>query len=373
MPAEAPIGAPAERDRASTSPGTTSPTSADSTVPPAAGAPPTTPGSPPSPPPAPNTSTPSASVDTGPPPGSEIDVGVGAWILNGLPDGFIPVLVTDQWGRREVYYQQESDRNDLYDSPIVIVVELEQPPALDQRPGAEAVDVQSFPGYVYEIHGDGEHYGTAISWRDDQSRWVTIQWHEVAPFETIRELAGSAQAIGDDEWALLRRQLDPDVVIISPRDADGTPIALVDAVSSSGVPYRLVGIVPIQYPLSDIDGRPACYRLDIGDDIGPVQCDDHPWWTRVGDDTFVYGTTGPDVTAITVSHMDLTQRLLPDDEPIVIATSSPDIPSPVAFFAAEIPDWCWVHIDTVDGVEDPRLGPIGPNSASEHHAACLAE
>lgn len=150
-----------------------------------------------------------------------------------------------------------------------------------------------------------------------------------------------------------------------------------EAISSSGAPYRLVALIPADFPLTDNDRRPACYRLEIDSEVGSaagaIRCDTHPWWIAAGDDTFIFGGVDVAIDEIKVTHRDVNARPL-TDEPIIARTVAAPVASPIAFYVVELPEWCWVDIGSSDSTPDPRLGPIGPLPMdAERHAACLAE
>ena len=297
--------------------------------------------------------------------------GEGSWVLSDLPDGFEAVLVTDRHGRREIYYQHESNPNDLYDSPLVVVVDFEEPGPVARFPGTETVSIHDIDGILFELHGDGDHYGTAVVWQDDQGRWVLVAWSELVPEADVLELARGAEAIDDEQWSQLQRTLGSEVQIQGVVH-DQVEYVVAQGVSSAGTEYRLFGLIPADYPLDDNDRRPACYRLDLGEDTGAEHCDDHPWWHRTGDDTFVFGPVDGAIAEIIVTHIDTHERPV-SDTPVAAETYAASVPSPVAFYVVEVNDWCWVHITATDGTPDNRLGPIGPLPSNPHHGFCLAE
>ncbi len=315
--------------------------------------------------------TPTSSVGAQPASGESVKQAGGAWELSEPPEGFVPVMVTDRNDRKEIYYQSESNRHDLYDSPIILIVSTDTPGPVELFPGASAVSVNGLDGFNYELHSDGDHYGSAVVWQDAEGRWVTLVWSELVPVDDVIALARTATPIDTEAWELLRRTLGSDLVITGESD-DHVEYVVARGESTHGTPFRLAVLVPEDYPLSDNDRRLSCYRLDLDDQPGDVHCDTHPWWTRVGEDTFVYGTSNPMVSEITVTRIGTDERPR-GDTPLDATTVTAPVAAPVAFYVVELPDWCWVHITAGDGVPDDRLGPIGPLPSSQHHSRCLTE
>ena len=226
-------------------------------------------------------------------------------------------------------------------------------------------------GHSFEMHSDGDHFGTAVAWQDDDGHWITLSWSELVPVDDVVALAQRAEPIDAEAWDLLRRTLGSEAVIAG-QGNDHVEHVVARGDGSGGIPFQLVALIPTDYPLNDNDQRLSCYRLDLENQTGEVHCDTHPWWTRAGDATFVFGTSAPSVTDISVTRIGVDERPH-EDTPISAKTVMAPVPAPTRFYVVEVPDWCWVVIAAGDGTPDDRLGAVGPLPSNEHHSRCLDE
>jgi hypothetical protein len=186
-------------------------------------------------------------------------------------------------------------------------------------------------------------------------------------------------AVNATQWSLLLRSLAIDTQIGMPTP-DATEVVLVDV--GTGVNrYRLVALVPADYPLAEVDRRRTCYRLDLGDTIGAAHCDGHPWWARSATNVFVYGPAPAGVKMVSVRKYDaLSATAEPStdgtaDAPVVTAPVLTTAGPPGGLYVAIAPvDWCFTAVSAaVDGdSEGELLGPGGPLPMQPEHAGCIA-
>lgn len=306
---------------------------------------------------------------TADPTGAGQSVGPGAWVLDEPPAGFAPSMVQDLGDQRAVYYRDSSDRNDRFDSPLVITTSLDGP-GFEGMPGVTEVALHGRTGYALELWDDGQPYGVMVMWQDERDRWVTVSWSGEASFDDVVAVAASATEIDRADWDHLDRIMGAEAMAGEVRDAVEEIVA--EGTSADGTAYRLVALVPPDYPLDENDRRLACYRLDVGDRPGDRRCDSHPWWARVGGTTLVYGPANPDATEVTVAQKPIDETPVAD-EPIAGTVHHTSSSAPVAFYLAQVPGWCWIQVTVLDdGGGELQSMPGGPLPSNEHHAECMA-
>jgi hypothetical protein len=297
------------------------------------------------------------------------DIGEGAWVLERLPEGFIPAVVQDLDGGRVVVYQHESDPNDRFDGPLRIMT-LADGPGPEGIPGADEVTLHGRTGYLFPLGDDGVIYGTTVMWPDDQQRWVMLMWGETVSDDEVLDVAAGARAASAEEWAELDRTLGS-ASTIGGEVPDAIEEVVAQGSSADGTPYQLVALVPPDYPLTETDRRLTCFRLDVGGETGSRCCDSHGWWTRFGGSTLVHGPVSADAAEVVLTEMSIDGSPV-DPTPIVAEVVRTAAPAPVAFFLVEVPGWCWVDVAVTDGTNDLYSMPGGPLPANEHHAECMA-
>lgn len=87
-------------------------------------------------------------VDTTLGPSAQTTLVDGSWVLGAIPTGFSMVLVTDQAGWRQAYYQDESTPGDVYDAPITVTVSFEDPGPVEVLPNAAPVGIRGVTSWT---------------------------------------------------------------------------------------------------------------------------------------------------------------------------------------------------------------------------------
>jgi hypothetical protein len=290
----------------------------------------------------------------------------GSWLLDRVPAGFQPVAATDDGGRREVLYQQGDANSDVYDAPLRVTVVDASVIGDTPRPPVN-VDVNGRPAALYEMRDDGRTFGIAVTWRDELGRTVTVECAQLGC--DAAGLAGGAVAVGRNEW---RRQLRALAIDTRIGNADPTSVevVLVDEVADGQV-YRLVALVPGDYPVADPDQRLTCYRLDVDGLPGRPLCDERPSMAHTPQHSFVFGPAPAGVDEVVVQRMDRTGQPSAD-LPVATAVVAAGGPPGGFYVSAVPPDWCQVMVEAADGTAPRLLGPTGILPGDPGHDACFA-
>jgi hypothetical protein len=264
-------------------------------------------------------------------------------------------MASDDEAGRIALYDRPGAVHDVYDAPLTVRV-LPTAPPFDPagRPGATAVTVHGWPGVVGPLTDEGTVYGSMVAFADDRGRLVSVEWAELD--RDVVALAEQLVPLDATIWSTWVRALSMDnrVDRIAP-DA----IEVVVAESDDTTPYRLVALVPPDYPLASFDRRRTCARLDINDTPGSVACV-HGWWIRAGGHTYVFGVASAGVQNVIVGPD--TNGRQPSSTTPVRAKVYSNVGWPNGIYVAELPnDWCWVVVANDDGTEVPgQVGAIDP-------------
>lgn len=299
----------------------------------------------------PSVATPNSANESTP----SVRAGAGAWVLPEPPAGYVAARATEDDEARTVTYEQTGPQGDQFViSAGVTTRDIGADYRSDER--AKPVTVQGRPGYITELHSEGQHYGTSVAWEADDGRWVGLAWTEIAPQQAVLDLAETMVFIGDDQWAQLYDGLR---VVFWDGQAYDDPIAHELAVGHAGdVPYRLLALVPSDYPRGSADYRPACYRLEVDGTQSHDSCAGAEW-TQIGEWAVVYGRAGFGPSEVIVQRTDREGAVLPE-QPVVEPVIAFDDPMSVFFLAVVPTEWCWVVVIGERGGARPQSENAAP-------------
>ncbi|MGZ4727178.1 MAG: hypothetical protein ACXWB2_05630 [Acidimicrobiales bacterium] len=301
----------------------------------------------------------------GGPEGTTIDPATAAyWVAGDLPDSFGPVLLTEDANGSIIYYAPAGTDQDLYDSPLRVILTTTDPMASTGHTDAEPVDVDDHDATLAQLSDEGRPSGFAVSWQQAPGRWLMVEGLSELSRDEVMAVARDLRPVDAAEWDRLRRALSIDTKVGKP-DPAATPV---DVISDTidGETYTLTALIPSGYPLGADDQRRTCYRLTFRGASSGDRCDTHPWWMRIGGHLFVFGPADPGTDEVTIGPY---RNQV--DEPFTVPTALVDQGPPTAFYVAPLDDGrCYV---TITPASDRNLGDIGPLPGDPEQAACLAQ